>query len=291
MNAAMPEWFNAVVPHKMRLKQAESSHSFSVVRPRGLGGLLMPPFSKFDSADELQEWVKARLAGLDEQPRISVIVPARNEQQFLAATLRSVLCCDGAEIIVVDGQSSDRTADIARWFGATVVSVSPSRGNQLNAGAAVARADVLLFLHADTCLPPDYVRTACDVLHQPGTAAGAFTLQIDASGLPFRLIEWGVRVRSNVFGRPYGDQAYFMKTRTFLACGGFPGLPRMEDYAMLARLRKLGRICVVPAHVRTSARSWQKYGPVRTILQHQWIILKYHLARGPREQRSYRPES
>ena len=245
----------------------------------GLRVHLLPVLPDVDVPDDLTIWAQARLARLDERPRLSVIIPARNEQDHLAATLGSVLACAGAEIIVVDGQSDDRTAEIARRFGATVLTAPPSRGGQLNAGAAQARGDVLLFLHSDTLLPADYTSQIFSVLAQPGTAAGAFELGIDAPGLSFRLIEWAVRWRSRLLERPYGDQAMFMPTQTFRECGGFPDLPSMEDYAMLARLHRRGHIRIAGSTVRTSARRWQQHGTLRTTLRHQGLILRYHFRR------------
>jgi rSAM/selenodomain-associated transferase 2/rSAM/selenodomain-associated transferase 1 len=246
----------------------------------GLRVHLLPELPDVDTPADLATWAQGRMGQANEPPRLSVIIPARNEQEHLAATLGSVLACAGTEIIVVDGQSDDRTAEIARQFGVTVISAPPSRGGQLNAGAARARGDVLLFLHADTVLPADYAPQIRAVLDQPGTAAGAFEFQVDAPGLALRLIEWAVHWRSRLLGRPYGDQAMFMTTETFRECSGFPDLPYMEDYAMLARLRRQGRIRIAGSAVQTSARRWQEHGTWRTTLRHQWLIIR-HAVRHP----------
>lgn len=245
----------------------------------GLRVRLLPVLPDVDTPGDLVTWAQGRMAQANEPPRLSVIIPARNEQEHLAATLGSVLACSGAEIIVVDGQSDDRTAEIARQFGVTVISASPSRGGQLNAGAARARGEVLLFLHADTVLPADYVPQIRAALDRPGTAAGAFEFQVDAPGMALRLIEWAVHWRSRLLERPYGDQAMFMTAQTLRDCGGFPDLPYMEDYAMLARLHRRGRIRIAGSAVRTSARRWQEHGTWRTTFRHQWLIIRHHLRR------------
>ncbi|MFN0060759.1 MAG: TIGR04283 family arsenosugar biosynthesis glycosyltransferase [Planctomycetota bacterium] len=258
-------------------KQDVLERTVDVCRQLGLRHSLLPVLSDVDTSDDLAAWAAARLAPTGTAQRVSVIIPARNEQDHIAATLGSVLAVDGVEIIVVDGQSEDRTAEIARKFGATVLSSDPSRGVQLNLGAARAQGEILLFLHADTLLPPDYATVIQQTLRQPGVSAGAFDLGIDGRGLGVRAVEWGVRIRSRAFGRPYGDQALFMTVQTFRDCGGFPGLPFMEDFAMLPRLRKRGRIVVSQSRVLTSARRWQERGVIRITLFHQWLILLYYL--------------
>lgn len=247
----------------------------------GLRHILLPTLSDVDTPDDLILWASARMPSTNTRPRISVIIPTRNEQDHLAATIASVLTVGGVEIIVVDGQSSDRTVEIARQFGVNVIESEPSRGTQLNLGARHARSDRLVFLHADTILPFGFSSTIEQTLARPGIAAGAFDLGIDARGLAPRVIEWGVFIRARIFGRPYGDQALFMSSDTYRKCGGFPDLPYMEDYAMLSLLRECGRVYVVPARVSTSARRWKSRGWLRTTLRHQWLILRYHLSRPP----------
>jgi len=245
----------------------EAAHSL------GLRVHTLEPLPDVDVPGDLAAWARSRLVGADETPRLSVVVPARNEEAHLAATLGSILDCDRVEVIVVDGESTDRTAEIARAFGAVVVRSKPSRGGQLNAGAAVARAPFLLFVHADTLLPARYFVTVRSVLGRSGTAAGAFDLRLDGPGFGLRAVELGVRVRSRVFGRPYGDQAPFMSASTFRECGGFPPWASMEDFEILARLRRAGRIRIADAFVLASARRWLEKGVLKTTLRNQWRIL------------------
>lgn len=247
----------------------------------GLNLAELPAMPIMSAPDDLADWASARFAHAPARPRLSVIIPSRNEQNHLAATIASALVADNIEIIVADGRSTDRTIEIARQFGVTVTESPPSRGAQMNSAAEVARGDILLFLHADTLLPPGYDAVVYQTLATPNTSAGAFTLAIDAKGMAPRLIEWGVYARSRFCERPYGDQAIFMSTETFHDSGRFPNLPYMEDFAMLPCLKRRGHIRVVPDQVMTSARRWEKHGWTTTTLMHQWAKLRYLLFHKP----------
>lgn len=145
----------------------------------------------------------------------------------------------------------------------------------MNYGAQRANGDTLLFLHSDTQLPAGYdgwVHTALDRL---STVAGAFSLRIDAPGALLRVIERSVAFRSRVCGFPYGDQALFLHKRVFEDLGGFPMLPIMEDFELVRKLRRRGRLHTVPARVLTSARRWMRLGAIRTTLLNQAFIAAY----------------
>ncbi len=210
--------------------------------------------------------------------RISVIIPALDECAVIANAIDRVREGEPWEIIVVDGHSLDATAAVAGAHGARVVTSEPGRGRQMNAGAAIATGDVLLFLHADTALPvgvTDHVARAMAGPApgaRPGIIAGAFGLRIDAPHRSFRLIEAAVDRRSRWLGMPYGDQAIFLRAATFRAVGGYPETDAMEDFAMIRRLRKLGRIGIVPESVTTSARRWLSGGVWRTTLMNQVCV-------------------
>jgi rSAM/selenodomain-associated transferase 1 len=181
-----------------------------------------------DQPADIATWAGARLAGPTEPPRYSVIIAARHAPEHLAATIGSVLACAGAEIIVVVGHSADRTAEVARQFGATVMDAPPLRDGALHTAAARARGDVLLFLRAGAVLPLDYASRLRAVLDQPGTVAGVL---MRAEGGRWR---WG--------RRSDGVAAVVLSARVYRACGGFPDPSDGEDAAMLARLRRLGRV-------------------------------------------------
>ncbi len=200
---------------------------------------------------------------------------------MLSGTLKGLTTANIREIIVVDGQSDDDTEAIARAHGAKVVVSEPSRGCQLNAGAAAATGDSLLFIHADSQLQCGFEHEIEDVLNRPGVVAGAFRLRIDSQKRAYRLIEKMVDYRSRWLQLPYGDQAIFVKAGTFHQLGGFPALPVMEDFVFARRLRKLGKIYIAGSSVITSSRRWESEGIWRTTLRNQAIIAAYWLGISP----------
>ena len=206
---------------------------------------------------------------------ISIIIPTLNEQQLLGGLLSSLQGYPDLEIIVADGGSKDRTLDIAASFPVQTVQSRPGRGPQQNAGAQAASRPILLFLHCDCRLPAHFPEQVHAVVNRSGTAAGAFRLHIDARGTGFRLVEWGVNIRSGLLGIPYGDQAIFMKKQNFEAVGGFPDQPLLEDVALIRRLKRLGTITLAAAQVTTSPRRWQQLGILRTTLINQCILVGY----------------
>ena len=212
---------------------------------------------------------------------ISIIIPVLNEAHQLLKILHPLIVLPGLEMIIVDGGSQDQTVAIAKTAGVKVIQSPIGRAHQMNAGAAVATGDILLFLHADTRLPTGFDLTIRDTLSQPLAIAGAFRLQIDRLDWKLRVIEWGVNARSRYLQMPYGDQAIFLKTTTFQALGGFPSLPIMEDFELVRQLKQQGRIAIAPTAVITSGRRWQKLGAVRTTLINQCVILAYLLGVSP----------
>lgn len=153
----------------------------------------------------------------------------------------------------------------------------------MNAGAAAARGDLLLFLHADTQLPQDFVRDVCAILSRPGIVAGAFRLKIDSRGAGMRFVEWAANLRARWFQLPYGDQALFTSTAMFRTAGGFPELPIMEDVEFVRRVGHRGRIAVAPTAVITSARRWRRRGLARTTCLNLLLLLAYYLGWPPRK--------
>lgn len=212
---------------------------------------------------------------------LSVIIPVLNEAETIAQTLLS-LQASGVEIILVDGGSTDNTVEIAQDWGVKVIfSPEPGRARQMNTGADYATADTLLFLHADTQLPPNYPQRVKETLNQAQTVAGAFQLQINSNNPLLRVIEKGVNARSRFFQLPYGDQGIFLKKETFQNSGGFPILPIMEDFQFIKGLQKQGKIRLASASVFTSARRWETLGIIRTTLINQMIIIGYFFGISP----------
>ncbi len=209
--------------------------------------------------------------------RLSVIIPTFNEERTIGHTLDRVRGGSAWEVIVVDGQSTDRTREIARAHGATVVESSLGRGRQLAAGASFATGNTLLFVHADTSLPSAFDEYIFRALDRPGVCAGAFRLLIDGEGRSLRFIQKMANFRSRARQMPYGDQAIFVRANVFQEVGGFPDLPIMEDYVLIRRLRRIGRIEIAPASVVTSARRWIDQGVWQTTLVNQVCIAAYWL--------------
>ncbi len=214
-------------------------------------------------------------------PDISVIIPVLNDAESLDLALGSTQDYTGVECIVVDGGSSDESAEVAQSRGVKVLHSPPGRARQMNAGAEVAEGRFLLFLHADTRLPEGFDGHVRQILTGSGVAAGAFQLQIDAPSARLRLIEKAANWRSRYLQMPYGDQAIFLRKELFREMGGFPDLPIMEDFQLICRLQGEGRIVIAPAAVVTSARRWKKLGALRTTLFNQMMILGFYLGFEP----------
>lgn len=249
----------------------------------GLSVALLPQLADVDRPEDLAVW--ARFAGQDrrgpESARISVVIPTLEESGNIAAAVVRAQSAVNVEVIVVDGGSRDGTAQIARRLGARVLTTAPSRAGQMNAGAAAARGGILLFLHADTQLPKGYHNLVRRALSDPRVAAGAFELQIDSPGPSLRIMEKVANRRSRYLKKPYGDQALFMSKAAFTDVGGYPDLPIMEDFELVRRLDRRGRIVTLPVPVVTSARRWLKVGVWRTWILNQLTIAAYFMGVAP----------
>jgi len=209
--------------------------------------------------------------------KLSVIIPTLNEELNLPATLSVVgKPNNDLEVIVVDAGSTDQTLAIAQQHGCKVFVGNPGRAQQMNAGAAIATGEHLLFLHADTRLPEGYRHEIQRVLDTP-VICGAFPLVIDAPGVALRMIESGVAFRSRVLKMPYGDQALFFRSSDFYEQNGFRQMAIMEDFELVARMRKNGSIGLARQPVKTSARRWTKKGILRTTLVNQLCVIAYRL--------------
>jgi rSAM/selenodomain-associated transferase 2 len=199
--------------------------------------------------------------------RLSVVIPALNEAANLTRLLPALARdCPGAEIIVVDGGSRDETAAVvARQPGARLVMSERGRARQMNAGARQAIGDVLLFLHADTWLPADAGAALDRALAEPGVVAGRFDVRFDNPRPVLRMVAWFMNTRSRASGICTGDQAIFVRRADFEAVGGYPDIPLMEDIELSRRLKRRGRLAALRLRVTTSARKWEREGPLRTI--------------------------
>ena len=174
----------------------------------------------------------------------------------------------GVEVILADGGSSDRTRDIATLLVDSVIECERGRAKQMNAGAAVARGDVLLFLHADSILPDDGDTWIEKALAVPGFQWGRFDVSIRGAHFMFPIITWFMNHRSRLTGIATGDQGIFVTRNAFKKIGGFPDQPLMEDIEICERLKKISPPACIAKNIITSGRRWEKHGVWRTI----WLM-------------------
>ena len=244
-----------------------------------------------DVPEDLSVWAATPAARVAGRGGVSVVIPVLNEEAQLPATLAAVGRGGPHEVIVVDGGSGDQTVAIARAHDAIVLCAPSNRARQMNCGAAAATGESLLFLHADTILPPGFPALVNTTLARPGVAGGAFEFAISGEFAGRRLIERGTNWRARRRQMPYGDQAIFVRRETFAQVGGFPDLPIMEDYEFVRRLRRLGKIALAAGAAMTSDRRWQRLGAARTTLFNQFVVAGYRLGVPPtRLARWYRGE-
>jgi len=213
--------------------------------------------------------------------RISVVIPAVNEAEWIERAVNCAWEAKFDEIIVADGGSEDETPQRATRCGANVVHGSRGRAVQQNLGAKHATGDVLLFLHADNCLDPTTSQQIRDCLSDPKVLGGAFEQHIEASGLLYRLLERGNAARVRGSGMAYGDQAIFMRRKTFEQLGGFPEVGLMEDLLLMRAFRKLGRAVLLPGPVHVHPRRWQRQGVVRQTLCNWSLVLAEKMGVAP----------
>lgn len=199
--------------------------------------------------------------------KLSIIMPVLDEAAGIEAALKALTPyrARGAELIVVEGGSTDDTADKARALADRVLRSPRGRAAQMNGGAAVAAGDMLLFLHADTRLPDNADRLIREGLARSGRVWGRFDVGFDSGGA-LRLVARMMNLRSRLTGICTGDQALFMTRAVFDGVGGFPEIALMEDVALTARLKRLSRPLSLRARVTTSGRRWRQHGVWRTIL-------------------------
>ena len=198
---------------------------------------------------------------------LTIIMPVLNEAIGIEDALRALgpLRARGAEVIVIDGGSNDDTVARARRLADRVIGSQRGRAMQMNAGVAIAKGDVLLFLHADTRLPDNADALIADGLARSKRAWGRFDVAFDDGGW-LALVAFMMNWRSWATGVCTGDQAMFMTRAAFDAIGGFPAIALMEDVAASARLKKITRPLCLSARVATSGRRWRQHGVWRTIL-------------------------
>lgn len=215
---------------------------------------------------------------------ISIIIPVLNERAALPAAMQRIAgCLPSAEVIVADGGSVDGTREWLRALPSVrLVETERGRGPQMNAGAAVAGGDILLFLHADCLLPDTTSEAVRAALSDPAVVGGAFPVRFpgDCPAALHRLTRF-INLRSRLVSEASGDQAIFVRRVAFEAARGFPAWPLFEDFALVSRIKRLGRFRIVAAPVTISPRRWLAHGVWRTSLLMCLLYAGYRLGIAP----------
>jgi rSAM/selenodomain-associated transferase 2 len=215
--------------------------------------------------------------------RLSIVVPTLDEALHLGATLEALSSARarGAEVLVVDGGSSDATVALAQPLADRVVRSRRGRAVQLNAGAAAARGEILLFLHADSMLPAAFDHMIEAALAGRALAWGRFDVRIDGRSRTLALVALMMNLRSRLSGIATGDQAIFVTRALFERVGRFPVQPLMEDIAFCRHAKRIAAPIRLRGPVMTSGRRWARHGVVRTILLMWRLRLAYFCGADP----------
>lgn len=224
-----------------------------------------------------------------EPTTLSIIIPTLNEALIIEGALMRLAARDGnIELLVVDNGSTDGTVALASPLARTITS-PPGRGAALNVGAEASRGELLLFLHADTHLPPGALAAIIRAMADPAVVGGCFSVEFDGGGWEPRLAGclYGLFARAGFF---YGDAAIFLRQDAMRRLGGVRPLPMMEDFDLCIRMRRLGRTLRLPDRVVSSGRRWRGQGFLRTAAVYLAVQGLYLLGiRHPRLFRLYRP--
>ncbi len=213
--------------------------------------------------------------------KISVIVPVLHESEIindLVLHLRSIEEGKKIEILVVDGSDDHDTIEIINDPDVIKLISEVGRGTQMNMGAKKAKGEIMVFLHADTRLPPKAFDLIEETFSDVSLSAGAFTIALDEGPLYLRLMVPINNLRGRMTRVPYGDQAIFMKKRTFEGIGGYNDYRIMEDLDLMRRMKRSGlKVKILKEKVRTSSRRFLKNGPFKTVLINIFLIFLFHL--------------
>jgi rSAM/selenodomain-associated transferase 2 len=205
--------------------------------------------------------------------RLSIVIPVLDEEAEIVAALTALMPLRqrGVEVLVADGGSRDKTVALARPLCDLVIAAPRGRALQMNAGAAAARGNVFVFLHADTRLPDGADKIVAEALTNSCRVWGRFDVTIDGPHVLFPVIAAMMNLRSRLTGIATGDQAIFCTRAAFAAAGSYPFIPLMEDIVFSRRLKQIAAPIALEARVLTSGRRWQKHGVLRTILR-MWSL-------------------
>jgi rSAM/selenodomain-associated transferase 2 len=216
---------------------------------------------------------------------ISVIIPTLGDEVHLPVTLRQLAAHPDVELLVVDGGSTDRTAQIAQRFTPYVFITAANRAEQMNLGARHATGDILLFLRADSFLMPGALDEIQRRIIGDGAVGGAFDFEIDSSRWFSRFVARISSRRARALKLPHGDQGIFVWRQVFEVLGGFPRIPIMEDIGFACRLRRAGRVTFLRSGLITSSQRWSANGVLKTACVNWWLTLLFFLRVPPRHLR------
>jgi len=215
---------------------------------------------------------------------IAAIIPTMNEESSLERAIASARAAGATDIIVGDGGSTDRTVEVAVRCEARLVTSARVRALQMNHAARSTDAGILVFLHADTTLPPEAGALIRDAIAN-GFGFGAFRIRFTETDFRLRVAAAMINLRTSITRCPWGDQAQFMTRERFEAAGGYREMPIMEDYELARRMKQLGPVALLRARVSTSGRRFLERGVIATAVTNWRIVASYHLGASPEELR------
>ena len=222
--------------------------------------------------------------------KFSIVIPVLHESDRINSLIENIegLTGDGGhEVIVVDGSPTKDTIRAIDNENIIKLISLKGRARQMNAGASIAKGEILIFLHADTELPCNALKTINSAMAQGRYVGGAFELGIDSHKVEFKILARWASLRCRLTGIPYGDQAIFIK-RDYL--GGYRDIPLMEDVELMRRIKRRGdKICIVPEQVKTSPRRWEEEGFVYVTIRNAFLFFSYIFGVTPEKLASFYP--
>ncbi|MGC2424332.1 MAG: TIGR04283 family arsenosugar biosynthesis glycosyltransferase [Nitrospirota bacterium] len=240
---------------------------------------VLPELMDIDRAEDIE------IAGLSVRKKFSVIIPVLHEAVNINQVIRHLRKIDGSEsseIIVVDGSPETDTLEVIEDEDVIKLRAGKGRARQMNKGAAQARGDVLIFLHADTLIPENAFRKVGEVINSGRYIGGAFDLLINSERPFMKFVTWSASLRSRVTRIPYGDQAIFISKDYFDEVGGYKDIPLMEDIELMKRVRRRGgRICILEERAETSARKYVSDGIYFSAVRNHALRILYALGVKP----------
>jgi rSAM/selenodomain-associated transferase 2 len=220
---------------------------------------------------------------------VSVIIPTLNEAATIRQAIHRAWAAGASQVVVVDGRSEDETYALAGQCDCDAICCNRGRGIQLNAGADLARGEVLLFLHADNWLSAGAVDQIRSTMQNPLVQCGAFRQRIESPDFSFRMVEFGNNLRVRFCGVPFGDQGIFVRHQLFRDVGGFPNVEIMEDMLLMKRIRCRTRPILLPGPLHVSPRRWQQNGVLQQTLRNWTLQVALTLGVAPHDLARYYP--